>query len=148
MRKSLRLVWDPSLLTLNLDRFQEARLALGHEPFDPFILENMISVLSPYRREAHRASKLSLYLSATSLLSKSPLPYDTIDVARHLQDFIEDAVIISARLAATEEGARAIKEGERRADALFLSLTPNSFVHEVLVLHFMHWRYAETPQRN
>jgi hypothetical protein len=108
----------------------------------------MISVLSPYRREAHRASKISLYLSATSLLSKSPLPYETVDVARHLKDFIEDAVIISARLAATEEGARAIKEGARRAEALFLSLTPNRFVHEVLVLHFMRWRHAKTSQRN
>jgi hypothetical protein len=123
-------------------------MALGREPFDPFILENMISLLSPYRREAHRASKISLYLSATSLLSKSPLPYDTINVARYLQDFIEDAVIISARLAATEEGARAIKEGARRAEALFPSLTPNRFVHEVLVLHFMHWRHAKTLQGN
>jgi hypothetical protein len=108
----------------------------------------MISVLSPYRREAHRTSKISLYLSATSLLSKSPLPYHTIDVTRHLNDFIEDAVIISARLAATEEGARAIKEGQRHAEALLLSLTPNRFVHEVLVLHIMRWRYAKTPQRN
>jgi hypothetical protein len=82
-------------------------------------LENVISVLSPYRREVHRASKISLFLSATSLLSKTPLPYDTIDVGRHLQDFIEDAVIVSARLAATEEGARAIKEGRIPDIALF-----------------------------
>ena len=94
-----------------LDRLQEARIALGHEPFDPFILKNLIGVLSPYRHQAHRTFKISLYLSATSLLSKSPLPYATINVGEHLQDFIEDAVIVSARLAATDEGAIAIKEG-------------------------------------
>jgi len=71
----------------------------------------MISVLSPYRKQAHRTAKISLYLSATSLLSKSPLPHDTITVDKHLQDFIEDSVIISTRLAATEEGAKAITEG-------------------------------------
>jgi len=86
----------------------------------------MVNVLSPYRREAHRTSKISLYLSATSMLSRSPLPYDTVDVGRHLQDFIEDAVIISARLAATEEGARAVKEGASLNSAIspeLLSIT-------------------------
>jgi hypothetical protein len=32
-------------------------------------------------------------------------------VDRHLQDYIEDAVILASRLADTEEGSRAVKEG-------------------------------------
>ncbi|PVF96818.1 hypothetical protein CPB86DRAFT_708358 [Serendipita vermifera] len=95
---------------LFIDRLQEARIALGHDPFDPFILNNMIRVLSPYRRQAHQSAKLSLYLSATSFLSKSPLPHDIVPVDRHLQDYIEDAVILSSRLATTDEGNRAVKE--------------------------------------
>jgi hypothetical protein len=71
----------------------------------------MIRVLSPYRRQAHQSAKLSLYLSATSFLSKSPLPHDIMPVDRHLQDYIEDAVILASRLADTEEGSRAVKEG-------------------------------------
>lgn len=55
--------------------------------------------------------KLSLYLSMTSLLSKSPLPHEGVAVEEHLKDFIEDAVIISSRIAATDQGAIAVKEG-------------------------------------
>lgn len=95
---------------LLIDRFQEARIALGSGDIDPFILENMIQMLAPYRRQAHMTAKISLYLSATSLLSKTPLPYTTITIDKHLQDFIEDAVIISSRLASTEVGATAVKE--------------------------------------
>ena len=90
-------------------------MTLGREPFDPFILENMIHVLSPYRRQAQLTAKLSLYLSATSLLSKRPLPHDAIMVDKHLQDFIEDAVIVSARIAASEKGATAVKEGKHNS---------------------------------
>jgi hypothetical protein len=90
-------------------------MTLGRGPFDPFILENMIHVLSPYRRQAQLTAKLSLYLSATSLLSKSPLPHDAIMVDKHLQDFIEDAVIVSARIATSEKGATAVKEGKHNS---------------------------------
>jgi hypothetical protein len=90
-------------------------MTLGRGAFDPFILENMIHVLSPYRRQAQLTAKLSLYLSATSLLSKSPLPHDAIIVDKHLQDFIEDAVIVSARIATSEEGATAVKEGKHNS---------------------------------
>lgn len=79
---------------------------------DPFILENIVSVLAPYRRQAHQMIKLSLYLSATSLLSKSPLPHDAVTIEEHLQDFIEDAVLISSRIAATEQGAIEVKKGK------------------------------------
>lgn len=95
-------------------------MALGRGPFDSFILENMIRVLSPYRRQAQLTAKVSLYLSATSLLSKSPLPHDAITVDRHLQDFIEDAVIVSARMATAEKGATAIKEGKHNSRELFV----------------------------
>lgn len=96
---------------MSQDRFSDARIALGSEAFDPFILESIVAVLSPYRRRAHQMVKLSLYLSATSLLSKSPLPHDAVGIEEHLQDFIEDAVIISAKIADTEQGAVAVKEG-------------------------------------
>ena len=53
-----------------VDRYREARAALGATPFDEFIVEEFISVLSPYRRRFTRIIKTSFYLVASSLANK------------------------------------------------------------------------------
>lgn len=53
-----------------LDRYREARAAIGTTPFDEYILEEFISVLSPYRRRFTRTIKTSFYLVASSLANK------------------------------------------------------------------------------
>ncbi|KAG8869598.1 hypothetical protein FRC20_001182 [Serendipita sp. 405] len=92
-----------------LDRLREGRAAIGAEPFDPYILEKMVAVLSPYRRRATRINKTGLYLCAMSLMSKSPLPHDSVFTQHLLNHFVHDALLISSRLAKSEEGARAIR---------------------------------------
>ncbi|KAG8830689.1 hypothetical protein FRC17_004437 [Serendipita sp. 399] len=92
-----------------LDRLREARAAIGAEPFDPYILENMVAVLSPYRRRATRINKTGLYLCAMSLMSKSPLPHESIFTQHLLNHFVHDALLISSKLARSKEGAKAIR---------------------------------------
>lgn len=94
-----------------LDRLREGRAAIGDKPFDPFILENMVSVLSPYRRRATRINKTGFYLCAASLMSKSPLPHDSVLAQHVLNHFVHDALLLSARLTRTKQGARAVKGG-------------------------------------
>jgi hypothetical protein len=94
-----------------LDRLREGRAAIGNKPFDPYILENMVSVLSPYRRRATRINKTGFYLCAASLMSKSPLPHDSVLTQHVLNHFVHDALLISTQLARTEEGAKAIQGG-------------------------------------
>jgi hypothetical protein len=72
--------------TIHIDRLKEARGAIGIEPFDPFILENMVAVLSPYRRRHMRVAKTGLYLCAASLLNKTPLPHDSVLINHLLND--------------------------------------------------------------
>lgn len=94
-----------------LDRLREGRAAIGAEPCDPFILENMVSVLSPYRRRASRNTKIGLYLCAMSLMSKSPLPHDSDVSQAMLNHFIHDVLILSSQLLQHENGMRAIHGG-------------------------------------
>ncbi|KAG8699563.1 hypothetical protein FRC09_006546, partial [Ceratobasidium sp. 395] len=95
-----------------LDRYREARAALGTEPFDEFIIEEFISVLSPYRRRFTRTIKTSFYLVASSLANKFPLPHDIQGTVDMLPDFVHDALILSTRMARTEAGARSVRSGE------------------------------------
>ncbi|KIM23580.1 hypothetical protein M408DRAFT_253625 [Serendipita vermifera MAFF 305830] len=95
-----------------LDRLREGRAAIGVEPFEPFILQNLVTELSPYRRRASRITKTNLYLCATSLMSKSPLPHDSDFSQVLLNQFVHDALLLSSRLVRTEQGARAIREGD------------------------------------
>jgi hypothetical protein len=94
-----------------LDRLREARGAIGAEPFDPHILENMVAILSPYRRRSTRVTKTGLYLCATSLMSKTPLPHDSIFTQQLLNHLVHDALVLSSRLIRTDEGAEAVKSG-------------------------------------
>ena len=66
---------------------KEARGAIGVEPFDPYVLENMVAILSPYRRRHSRTAKTGLYLCAASLLNKTPLPHNSVLVNHLLNDF-------------------------------------------------------------
>jgi len=75
----------------HIDRLKEARGAIGVEPFDPYILENMVAVLSPYRRRHSRTAKTGLYLCAASLLNKTPLPHDSVLVNHLLNDFTRES---------------------------------------------------------
>ena len=110
---------------IRIDRLKEARGAIGVEPFDPYVLENMVAVLSPYRRRHSRTAKTGLYLCAASLLNKTPLPHDSVLVNHLLNDFtresnssppprfrctriliclmppLDDALLLSTRLAIT-----------------------------------------------
>ncbi|KAG8700245.1 hypothetical protein FRC09_006090 [Ceratobasidium sp. 395] len=115
-----------------LDRYREARAALGTEPFDEFIIEEFISVLSPYRRRFTRTIKTSFYLVASSLANKVfshvpraliqprtdcyweqfPLPHDIQGTVDMLPDFVHDALILSTRMARTEAGAGSVRSGE------------------------------------
>ncbi|CCA70282.1 hypothetical protein PIIN_04221 [Serendipita indica DSM 11827] len=92
-----------------LDRLREGRTAISTEPFDPYIVEHMIAVLSPYRRRASRINKTWLYLCAMSLISKSPLPHDSVLVQPLLNQFVHDALALSSQLSRTEQGSRAIQ---------------------------------------
>ncbi|KAG8964460.1 hypothetical protein FRC03_001776 [Tulasnella sp. 419] len=95
-----------------LDRLREARAAIGTTPFEEHILTNFVSVLSPYRRRAHRSTKTTLSLCAASLSSKLPLPHDLprAETASIIPDFIHDALVLSHRFAMTPEGQRSIHE--------------------------------------
>ncbi|CAE6534018.1 unnamed protein product [Rhizoctonia solani] len=95
-----------------LDRYREARAALGTTPFDEFIVEEFISVLSPYRRRFTRTIKTSFYLVASSLANKFPLPHDIQGVADWQADFIHDALVLSTRMARTETGANSVRSGD------------------------------------
>ncbi|KAL5632771.1 hypothetical protein ACGC1H_005649 [Rhizoctonia solani] len=92
-----------------LDRYREARAALGTTPFDEYIVEEFISVLSPYRRRFTRTIKTSFYLVASSLANKFPLPHDIQGVTDWQADFIHDALVLSTRMARTETGANSVR---------------------------------------
>ncbi|KAJ1303164.1 hypothetical protein OPQ81_011365 [Rhizoctonia solani] len=76
-----------------LDRYREARAAIGTTPFNEYITEEFISVLSPYRRRFTRVIKTSFYLVASSLANKFPLPHDIEGATTDwLADFLHDAL--------------------------------------------------------
>ncbi|CUA67618.1 putative polyketide synthase 3 [Rhizoctonia solani] len=95
-----------------LDRYREARAALGTTRFDEFIVEEFISVLSPYRRRFTRTIKTSFYLVASSLANKFPLPHDIQGVTDWQADFIHDALVLSTRMARTETGANSVRSDD------------------------------------
>ncbi|KAF8716570.1 hypothetical protein RHS02_09900, partial [Rhizoctonia solani] len=85
-------------------RYREARAAIGTTPFDEYIIEEFISVLSPYRRRFTRTIKTSFYLF--------PLPHDIQGVTDWQADFIHDALVLSTRMARSETGANSVKSEE------------------------------------
>ncbi|KAF8488906.1 hypothetical protein JB92DRAFT_1405681 [Gautieria morchelliformis] len=108
----LRIINSNQLL---IDRLREARAALGSQPFENFILTNFVSVLAPYRARHILMVKSQLYLIASSLQAKMPLPH-SMPVGqltnRNRAEFIHDCLILSARFSHTEEGKTAIGSRE------------------------------------
>jgi len=95
-----------------LDRWSEARCAIGSEPLPPFISREFISILSPYRRQANVHLKASLYLCAASMASKLPLPLEIPKPGKLVSDLVHDALLLSSRFAKTEEGKEAVRSGD------------------------------------
>ncbi|EJU01750.1 hypothetical protein DACRYDRAFT_116214 [Dacryopinax primogenitus] len=95
-----------------LDRWSEARSAIGTEPFPAFISREFISVLSPYRRQAYVHAKVSLYLAAASMASKMPLPLEVPKAGKLISEMMHDALLLSSRFAKTDEGRETVKSGE------------------------------------
>ena len=62
-------------MSTGLDRLREARAALGTKEFENFILTHFVKVLAPYRARNVRMLKAQLYLVASSLQAKAPLPH-------------------------------------------------------------------------
>ncbi|KZT61392.1 hypothetical protein CALCODRAFT_447337 [Calocera cornea HHB12733] len=94
-----------------LDRWSEARSAIGSEPFPDFVSREFIAVLSPYRRQANVHVKASLYLAAASMASKIPLPLEIPRPGKLVSELVHDALVLSSRFAKTEEGRESVKSG-------------------------------------
>ena len=152
----LRAVFCLTIIIIRIDRLKEARGAIGGGPFDPYVLEDMVAVLSPYRRGHSCTAKTGLYLCAASLLNKTPLPHDSVLVNHLLNDFtresisaplwvhtdplicpvlpLEDALLLSTRLVITNPA------GVRSGTSVFYdsySLVTKRFgrlIHSLLVL--------------
>ncbi|KAF8749522.1 hypothetical protein RHS01_09997 [Rhizoctonia solani] len=96
-------------------RYREARAAIGTTPFDEYIIEEFISVLSPYRRRFTRTIKTSFYLVASSLANKACPNAHLSSFSRVTDwqaDFIHDALVLSTRMARSETGANSVKSEE------------------------------------
>ncbi|EJU01760.1 hypothetical protein DACRYDRAFT_116219 [Dacryopinax primogenitus] len=96
---------------LLMDRWSETLAAIGSEPFPLWVSEQFISTLSPYRRSMFTLTKTSLFLVATSVASKIPLPIETPNPGRMTSDLVHDALLVSTRYTNTEEGRKTVKTG-------------------------------------
>ncbi|KAF8507686.1 hypothetical protein BU17DRAFT_57210 [Hysterangium stoloniferum] len=100
---------------LILDRYREARAALGTKEFEQFIWVYFAKILSPYRARNTRILKAELYLIASSIQAKAPLPHFTpggMMTKRERANFVHDCLLLSARFAKTEEGKVSIRSRE------------------------------------
>ncbi|KZO91193.1 hypothetical protein CALVIDRAFT_542043 [Calocera viscosa TUFC12733] len=111
-----------------LDRWSEARSAIGSEPFPAFISREFISILSPYRRQANVHTKAALYLAAASMSSKIPLPLEIPKPGKLVSELVHDALVLSSRFAKTEEGRESVKSGEFARYWFFLLVMTSSCV--------------------
>ncbi|GAA5972386.1 hypothetical protein JCM11641_002434 [Rhodosporidiobolus odoratus] len=93
---------------LILDRLREARTAIGADGFSPEIRHNFSDVLVPYRRQGKRMSRALFYLTATSLSTKQPLPSELPSMVSTTRNIQHDAIVLSHRLAQTEEGRKIV----------------------------------------
>jgi len=98
-----------------LDRLRESRAALRTQEFEEFILVHFASALAPYRARSTRLLKGELYLIASSLQSKAPLPQFTpakILTKTARANFIHDCLVLCAQFAKTEPGRASIRSQE------------------------------------
>ncbi|GAA5925622.1 hypothetical protein JCM10213_008838 [Rhodosporidiobolus nylandii] len=89
---------------LILDRLRESRVALGEEGFNPSIRRHFSDVLVPYRKQGKRFSRALFFLTATSLSTKMPLPSDLPSMSSVTRNIQHDALVLTHRLARTDEG--------------------------------------------
>ncbi|KZO91191.1 hypothetical protein CALVIDRAFT_602427 [Calocera viscosa TUFC12733] len=114
---------------LLVDRWSETRSAIGSEPFPPFVSQQFVSILSPFRRQCYTVTKTSLYLAATSMASKIPLPLETPNPGRLVSDLVHDALLISFRYAKTEEGREIVQSGDFARYWFFLLVNMSALQH-------------------
>ncbi|KZO91828.1 hypothetical protein CALVIDRAFT_332237 [Calocera viscosa TUFC12733] len=93
-----------------LERLRDARTAMRSQPFHPYLAQNFISTLAPYRRQWNGTVRMALYLSAASLSSQTPLPADMLKVPwKFVNDMVQDALALSARMGTNDEGRAMLK---------------------------------------
>jgi len=97
-----------------LDRMRECRTAIVSQPLPDAVLENFVQILSPYRRRNSQLLQLEFYLVASSVMSKAPLLRETpveLEGSAQVVNFMHDVLVLAARHARTEEGAKTIRSG-------------------------------------
>ncbi|KZW03135.1 hypothetical protein EXIGLDRAFT_828873 [Exidia glandulosa HHB12029] len=97
-----------------LDRLTEARTAIGAQPVPELVTREFEAQLLPYRRQFDQFARAALFNCASSLACKAPLSSDaptTLFLRENMRDFLHDAMVLSSRLARTEEGKDAIRKG-------------------------------------
>ncbi|KAI5481791.1 hypothetical protein MNV49_000068 [Pseudohyphozyma bogoriensis] len=89
---------------LILDRLREARTALSTDGFSPEIRETFTERLSGYRLQAKRFTRALMYICATSIATKLPLPSELPSMASTTISIQHDAMVLSHRLTQTADG--------------------------------------------
>lgn len=93
---------------------RECRTAIASQPLPDAVLENFVQVLSPYRRRNSQVLQLEFYLVASSMTGKSPLLREApveLEGSAQVVNFMHDVLVLAARHARTEEGAKTIRSG-------------------------------------
>ncbi|KAI5477995.1 hypothetical protein MNV49_005687 [Pseudohyphozyma bogoriensis] len=99
-------------LQIILDRYREARTALGTTGFSKEIRENYVQRFAPYRHQAKIILRTLFYLAATSLATKKRLPHELPAMSEVARMVRHDAMVLSRRLAQTEEGTKTLESAE------------------------------------
>ncbi|KAF8305566.1 hypothetical protein DL93DRAFT_2089397 [Clavulina sp. PMI_390] len=97
-----------------LDRQAEARTALGTARFSRTMIEQFVTMMSPYRKRILKITQGRFVMVAASLASKTPLPHDSLHAIPEdwLAAVTHDALVLSQEFAKTPEGRESIRNGE------------------------------------
>lgn len=94
-----------------LDRMREARSSLaGNQGFNVLVHHEIISKLWPYRLHSQRLARTLFYLTATSIISKVPLPRDVPSSRSTWASFEHDALVLSRRLSLLPDGEAELRK--------------------------------------
>ena len=93
------------------DRLRNARYAIGDKGFSEHLLQCVTHELSPYRNQLSRLVKNHFCMASASLMSKTPLPHDTM-MENWVCHLTHDALVLSQKFARTPEGQASIASGE------------------------------------
>ncbi|MBW0463541.1 hypothetical protein O181_003256 [Austropuccinia psidii MF-1] len=118
---------------LILDRNRDARIAIGTSPLPDIILKEFVEKLAPYRAQALPRIKNSLYLCTSTLCSKFPLPENlnrTLEEVKFGTEIFHDALVLSSRLAHSQEGLKLVKSSEFTRYWLYL-LSMTSVIYQL-----------------